>query len=461
MRSGDQVYFRRKDGPCAGKVLCHGKHGATIDIDGKRHQVKWADILGHKERITPAVRVVDQGADGSIVEHEDGKREYIGGLDLPEPEEPKKRPGAWEELEMQKAVVLFLKAGPIKDRPGLRLEDVTDNRGRHTKRWKRSGEDNRGLDQKNKSTDSEDMPHSVGDTVEWTVDGAGKQCEVVATGKDGATVKDDSGEEHQVHWAELQSSKSSSDKQQGKDVDAENPTPLFSEHKWQDMPRDASQDLGSESELYAQAEEGLNELTDWLVPLCKGMDINHSNKKEVDLSDTGHHLFIAPLKGRKRAEEKVQSDYGGDWSKLLDIVRCTIAVDTHDEVRSVVERLKESGLELVRAPKDRFHHPLPVGYRDLMMNAKLPSGHIAEVQVQVKPMLIAKKEGHKSYEVMRSLFAKHKTKSGLEEWPVDDQKSLLDAEDLSKSIYRKAWNQVITVGKKLAKCAILFFGGKR
>ena len=109
LRANDQVYFRHREGPKVGRVLCHGKHGATVDCDGNRHQVKWADILGHKERVTPSVRVVDRGADGAIVEHDDGERIYLSGLDLDAvtPKEKEDEPSAWDKLGMKKSAILF------------------------------------------------------------------------------------------------------------------------------------------------------------------------------------------------------------------------------------------------------------------------------------------------------------------------------------------------------------------
>ena len=94
MRPGDEVYFHNGGQPTSGKIVCHGKHGATVDSGGTHHKIKWENILGHKVRTTPAMTVVDQGVDGAIVADETGKKSYVHGLqpgDKPEaaPVQPK------------------------------------------------------------------------------------------------------------------------------------------------------------------------------------------------------------------------------------------------------------------------------------------------------------------------------------------------------------------------------------
>lgn len=227
---GDSLYIRGKDGaPAVGKVVCHGKHGVTVDCDGAQRRVRWEHILGRKEVINTRAKVVDQGVDGAIVEHEDGRRAYVQGYRAPEPEEPEQKPGAWEGLEMRKSVVLFLKAGPIKDKAGLRLEQVTDKSGRQTRRWKR-GEQGQGGQQRG-NPDAEEERGSKhgygtgdvqeGDKVVFESQGEAGEGVIVAMGKDGATVKDGDGQEHKVHWADIRSRAAGGGSAGAKKADAE------------------------------------------------------------------------------------------------------------------------------------------------------------------------------------------------------------------------------------------------
>lgn len=77
----DHVFFHRDGaGPHAGRVVAHGVHGCQVEDDGgARHKVRWARVHGLKKRAVKAGKVVDQGEAGAIVEHEDGRRVFVGG----------------------------------------------------------------------------------------------------------------------------------------------------------------------------------------------------------------------------------------------------------------------------------------------------------------------------------------------------------------------------------------------
>ena len=76
----DHVFFRHDaKGVASGRVVCHGKHGCTIDHEGKHHRVYWSNVLGHKERKERSFNVVEHGEAGAIVEDEKGKRRFVSG----------------------------------------------------------------------------------------------------------------------------------------------------------------------------------------------------------------------------------------------------------------------------------------------------------------------------------------------------------------------------------------------
>lgn len=75
--AGDEVYFHKAGTPVAGKVVCVGKHGCTVEHGGAQHKVKWEHIAGHKKRSVQRYKVVDQGHDGMIVEDATGRRRYV------------------------------------------------------------------------------------------------------------------------------------------------------------------------------------------------------------------------------------------------------------------------------------------------------------------------------------------------------------------------------------------------
>jgi len=73
----DEVFVDHASGPRVGRVIAHGKHGATIDIDGEQHRVPWARVLGAKKRAEKRYTIIDEGEDGMIVEDASGKRRFL------------------------------------------------------------------------------------------------------------------------------------------------------------------------------------------------------------------------------------------------------------------------------------------------------------------------------------------------------------------------------------------------
>lgn len=459
----------------SGHVVCCGRHGATVrGEDGEHHRVRWERVLGHKKRADRAVAVIDRGEDGAICEDETGKRFYLHGA-LPDPDEPdpesdhepelddEPEPGdEREEPDMKKSIILFTNATghralrkAIANAPGLALRETTDKRGHQTKRWmkiapdeKKGREPGRGEQDRHQ----EARRKVVGRVVPFTAGSFKGKGEVIAAGRDGVTVKDSEGREHQVHWHELHagedvgSEDAKQDAQESKEPEFGTSESLFSDADSANLPVKANQPVNDPDKLWEMSEEALKDYTAFLTGVSESLGIEKMTKSpdDVDFSKPGGMLFIAPLKGKQRAKEKVENKYGGDWSRLCDVVRATIAVDTMDELKGLVAKLKEHGLELAAAPEDRFYEPTPVGYGDVMLNVKLSNGIVGELQLHVKPMLEAKNEGHKPYEVIRRI-----AESGPEsEWSDEDRKAYENAVAESKRIYGAAWAKLRGSGDK-------------
>lgn len=223
----DELFFHADGKPTHGRVVCHGKHGATIDChEGKRHRVRWEHVAGFKRRAPTAVNVVEHGEDGAIVEDASGRKTYVHGY---------KNEGIdMDEGHMSKSRILlfgdsdeFAKA--IANRPGLALQQTTDKAGHQTKRWKKTGVEMPGAKRQHhpdgesngrsagKSGDDDRRgsgegygTHNLqsGDSVSFKMGEISGHGDITATGKHGATVKDSSGREHQVHWHEISGHKS-------------------------------------------------------------------------------------------------------------------------------------------------------------------------------------------------------------------------------------------------------------
>jgi hypothetical protein len=476
---GDHVYVQHPDrGPIAVKVLACGADGLTGECDkSERHQVTWDRVLGHKKRLLHTYKVADQGADGAILEAPDGRRRYLeGALLSPEVQEPAAAAGLQDAPEdddpilggmsrLKKAITmkptLILLKAAVANRPGLALKDVTDKAGHRTKRWTKT--------QKDQPAAPHGAPLEHGQTVAFRHGDVGHQGKIVGSGADGVTVEDKDGEQHQVRHEHLVTPGAAGAPAGGKaaepgattdaepkaapgspdtaDGPAKEPE-LFSPDEVKDLPVAAKQPFNDESKLFAEAEPALGHLREWLnmgKGICDqlGFQTMKVSPDDVDWKEAegkGGMLFIAKVKGKARASEKVRDDYAGDWSKLCDPVRCSIAVDKMDDLSGVIDALKKGGMKLARQPKDRFRKPTNVGYRDLMLNVVFPNGLVGEVQVHLKAMLQAKNDGHHHYEIARPLESK--AEKGKPPLTPEEESTLRAANEAQSEIYGKAWQAV-------------------
>ncbi len=231
---GDSVYFNHaQHGPMSGKVLASGAHGCTVKCDqGKHHKVRWGELHGHKQRVERKASIIDQGEDGSICETEDGKRFFLqGSLEEEEKDPTAKMAKALSSIasdlrrlapveELMAKTILLVNAGSreellakaIKGQPGVALQTTTDKTGHTIKRWKKIGIEQKAPD-KSADPDPHDQRGSAkgygtkdiqpGHKVKFKAGEHAGEGEVAAVGKDGMTVKDASGREHQVHHHEI------------------------------------------------------------------------------------------------------------------------------------------------------------------------------------------------------------------------------------------------------------------
>ena len=97
-------------------------------------------------------------------------------------------------------------------------------------------------------------------------------------------------------------------------------------------------------------------------------------------------VTFAPLKGRVRAQEKADDDYGkrtpGPAECLLyDIVRGSVEFSTAEKLIQCLEWLQnDPTIHIVKA-KNRFQTPTLTGYRDLNLHIRIPGEHICELQI--------------------------------------------------------------------------------
>jgi hypothetical protein len=148
-----------------------------------------------------------------------------------------------------------------------------------------------------------------------------------------------------------------------------------------------------------------------------GLDPDATAKVDGEpLPIDGAHFFKAytgaPVKSEARCNEKVHNDYGGDYARLIDSVRCSIVVDTEDQLVSVAGFLQEQSgatIELdgvgpvrftIARLKNRYIRPLFNGYQDALYTIELElveSGvrALCEVQLHLAAILAHKEMSHR------------------------------------------------------------------
>ncbi|MCG6878752.1 MAG: hypothetical protein LJE96_06345 [Deltaproteobacteria bacterium] len=199
----------------------------------------------------------------------------------------------------------------------------------------------------------------------------------------------------------------------GEDSRALPGAPLCAEPTFELTPNQLSTSLWARQ--IVSAETGgkvLRQHTRDLDTLYGDAAVAHKHLKQITLNIaacTGGTAVFPPgggLKGRKRAEEKIEVELGGDASLLMDITRSSIAYDTVDQVYGALEYILRQGYEVVRL-KDRALEPLPSGFWDIHLNLRMPNGHIAELQLHLKKIqAYSNGPGHRLYEKIRGMESK-------------------------------------------------------
>ena len=134
-----------------------------------------------------------------------------------------------------------------------------------------------------------------------------------------------------------------------------------------------------------------------------------SQTSDLASSTNGKPMIPSELKGFTRARAKIDSDYGGDASRIVDLARSSVFYDDVSDLMTGVQEVRD-GWSVVRE-KDRFEAPVG-GYRDIMFNVDI-DGHICEIQLHLTKIIEAKAEGHGDYERVSELKRKLKSGEGL------------------------------------------------
>lgn len=117
----------------------------------------------------------------------------------------------------------------------------------------------------------------------------------------------------------------------------------------------------------------------------------------------------APIKGVDRVIEKSIAEYGGDVTKIKDLVRSTIVVDSQQQIDDVVKMISERYEINPDTSRNLFNSNAVAskdGYRDAKFNVMLDGGQMMEIQINTPQMMMAKDKVHDLYKERRTLEAK-------------------------------------------------------
>lgn len=223
------------------------------------------------------------------------------------------------------------------------------------------------------------------------------------------------------------------------------------------LPKDVTQPVATQAEIYRAGGVALEqfwEISDRGHGVSVEIGARVMKKPPEDVTDEewdtpGPMLFVAPLKGETSAVPKVNKEYKGQWNKLLDIVRGTIAVDHLSDADGVIDKLREKGLVLARQPKNRWETGSPVGYRDILLNFKTPNGMIVEMQINHKEMMRAKNDGHLFYEAQRDIERKYGDDIHKDKWSLVDKAEYKRVIREQQKLYNAAWLKIVEEEEKL------------
>jgi hypothetical protein len=224
----------------------------------------------------------------------------------------------------------------------------------------------------------------------------------------------------------------------------------------------ARQPFSNGDELYAQATkdyEGFQAVLDLGQGVSRALGARVSTSREAAADPSQSHVVIGSMKKREVAETKVAAKYGGDYSRLGDVIRGTVVVPSLDDLPGAVAHIQaeaEARGWKLRAPENRFlavegdpvhTGPTPAGYRDFSVMLESPSGVQAELQVNTHAMFAAKQgEGHRLYEQERGVM--REAAIANRELTSEEKAKVAGFQAQQRALYTQAFSDSYFAGKK-------------
>lgn len=120
---------------------------------------------------------------------------------------------------------------------------------------------------------------------------------------------------------------------------------------------------------------------------------------------TGGKESMRPgLKDRGRVNNKIKTEFNGDPRQVNDLLAGRISFDSIKQIYDALLKIYDNRkIEIVRYD-DRFLKPQMSGYRDIILKLKLEDGHVAELRLELNPILKYSQEvEHPLYQVIRDI----------------------------------------------------------
>jgi len=157
----------------------------------------------------------------------------------------------------------------------------------------------------------------------------------------------------------------------------------------------------------------------------------------------GGEAAVVDIKSSERAVAKILNDYEGDPSKIKDLLRTTISINTLKDTQKSIDLIKAKygePLKLKNTLSNDVESIGGTGYRDVNMVFEV-KGSYMEVQVNMKPMLDVKYgKGHDIYEKIQKI--ERKAKKEKRDVSESEEVELSQLKSTSLKLYSDAWESM-------------------
>lgn len=152
------------------------------------------------------------------------------------------------------------------------------------------------------------------------------------------------------------------------------------------------------NQLYDQAGQAMPEFADF------GQNFLQYLQEKYPDQFAGVEFQHAELKDLERIRDKVTGDYDGDHTKVVDIVRGRLLVETPEQIQIIRHEISDlqDSLGIVKV-KDFYAEPLETHFRTLNTQVQLPNDHVAEFRIDQIDLAIAADNSHHLYEERQAI----------------------------------------------------------